>query len=213
MTKKTKQIQTIEKSITPVKGDNVLIYTRVSSAKQMAEWNWLKWQETACKERTDRYGVNVVKVFSDGWVSGKYVSREGLDTMIEYLKEVNKTYTKVPFVIIDDIDRIIRDVQWRWEIKAKIEDLWWAKLFSLKQKIEDTPEGKMLQSITMSVKQYERENNARRTKDRQRQRLLWGYYCFSPMQGYKFIKDSKWWRILVKVKEDALNFTSKRTYG
>jgi hypothetical protein len=30
----------------------------------------------------------------------------------------------------------------------------------------------MLQSITMSVKQYERENNARRAKDRKRARLL-----------------------------------------
>jgi len=79
--------------------------------------------------------------------------------MIEYLKEENKEYTKISRVIIDDIDRIIRDVAgWR-EIKAKIENLGGAKIFSLKQDINDTPEGKMLQSITMSVKQYERENN------------------------------------------------------
>ena len=196
-------IPVVEKSITPAKWENVLIYTRVSSAKQLTEWSGLKWQETACMEWCQKHEINVIKVFSDGWISGKYTSREGLDSMIEYLKKENRNYTKIPFVIIDDIDRIVRDVQGRWEIKAKIEKLWWAKLFSLKQKIEDTPEGKMLQSITMSVKQYERENNGRRTKDRQRQRLLWGYWCWSPMQGYEFEKDPKGWRILKLVPNDA----------
>lgn len=202
MAKKHKQI-VIEKGITPLKGDTVLIYTRVSSAKQVREWSWLRSQEEFCRERTWRNEVKVLKVFSDGWVSGKFVSREGLDAMIEYLKNINSKYTKVPFVIIDDIDRIVRDVQGRWEIKAKIENLGWAKIFSLKQKIEDTPEGKMLQSITMSVKQYERENNARRTKDRQRTRMLSWYWCFSPIQGYQFVKDPQGWRILVLVEKDV----------
>jgi hypothetical protein len=43
--------------------------------------------------------------------------------MIEFLKKENQNYTKISKVVIDDIDRIIRDVAGRWEIKAKIEDL------------------------------------------------------------------------------------------
>jgi hypothetical protein len=43
--------------------------------------------------------------------------------MIEFLKEENKEFTKVHFVIVDDMDRVIRDVQGRWEIKARIEQL------------------------------------------------------------------------------------------
>ncbi len=41
--------------------------------------------------------------------------------MINYLSEVNKKFTSVQYVIVDDIDRIIRDVQGRWDIKSKIE--------------------------------------------------------------------------------------------
>ena len=102
--------------------------------------------------------MEIIGVFSDGGVSGKYISREGLDAMIEFLREQNKIYTKIHKVIVDDVDRIVRDVAgWR-EIKAKIEGSG-AKIHSLKQHLDDTPEGRMIQSITMATKQYERENN------------------------------------------------------
>ncbi len=182
--------------------EKVIIYTRVSSRKQVESGNWLESQEQVCRERINNqwWKVELVKVFSDWGVSGKYKSREWLDAMIEFLKKENQNYTKISRVVIDDIDRIIRDVAGWWEIKAKIEDLWWAKIHSLKQDINDTPEGNMLQSITMSVKQYERENNARRTKDRQRWRLLNWYRCFNALPWYKFRFDDelgkKGWRVL-----------------
>jgi hypothetical protein len=46
----------------------------------------------------------------------------------------------------------------------------------------------MLQSITMSVKQYERENNARRTRDRKRARMLEGYWNLATVSGYEYVK-------------------------
>ena len=182
--------------------ERVVIYTRVSSQKQVNTWNWLESQKQVCMERIkNKWGsIELVDVFSDWWVSGKYSSREGLDSMIEYLHKENKNYTKIDYVLVDDIDRIIRDVAWWREIKAKIEWYGWAKIYSLKQKLEDTPEGNMLQSISMSVKQYERENNARRTADRQRGRLLNGYRCFAPKPWYDFRyadeKNKRGWRVL-----------------
>jgi len=59
--------------------------------------------------------------------------------MIDFLTKENKAYTKIQFVIVDDVDRIVRDVAgWR-EIKLKIQTTG-AKIFSLKQQIEETPE-------------------------------------------------------------------------
>lgn len=167
-------------------GKNCVIYSRVSSATQMAKGNWLQSQEALCKERAKANGVTIVAIYQDGWVSGKYSSRLWLDSMIDFLKKENKVYTKVDYVIVDDVDRIIRDVSWRWEIKNKIEKLWGAQIRSLKQKIEDTPEGKLLQSMTMSVKQYERESNARRVSDRKRARLLEGYRVHPSPFGYTY---------------------------
>jgi len=41
--------------------------------------------------------------------------------MIEYLEEKNKKFTTIDLVVVDDFDRIVRDVQgWR-EIKLRIE--------------------------------------------------------------------------------------------
>ncbi len=41
--------------------------------------------------------------------------------MIDYLAEANKKFTTIEYVLVDDVDRIIRDVQGRWEIKTRIE--------------------------------------------------------------------------------------------
>jgi hypothetical protein len=41
--------------------------------------------------------------------------------MIDYLADVNKKFTNVEYVLVDDVDRIIRDVQGRRDIKARIE--------------------------------------------------------------------------------------------
>jgi site-specific DNA recombinase len=165
---------------------NCLIYTRVSSSTQVTHGNGLQSQETLCRERAKANNVNVIDVFLDGWVSWKYISRAWLDSMIEFLKKENKQYTKIDFVVVDDVDRVIRDVAWRREIKTKIEWLWGAKIHSLKQNITDTPEGNMLQSITMSVKQYERENNARRAKDRKRARMLEWHWVHICPPGYTY---------------------------
>jgi len=43
-------------------------------------------------------------------VSGKLSSREALDEMIEFLGKENNKYTKIHFVMVEDIDRISRDV-------------------------------------------------------------------------------------------------------
>lgn len=180
-----------------------VIYTRVSSKQQMEEWDWLRGQERLCKQRAESSNIKIVKVFSDWWKSWKYEatqSREWLSDMIEFLTTKNKDYTKIHLVIIDDMDRLTRDVQARREIKAQIEWLWGAEIYSLKQKIEDTPEWKMIQSITMSVKQYQREANARQVKDKQRARMLnWYRPLYSP-PWYEH-KKSKWeWKILIKTE-------------
>ncbi len=158
--------------------EKAVIYTRVSSKSQMTDGNGLQSQQKLCEEWADNNNVEVVKVFSDGAKKWKYeeiVNRDWLSNMIDFLANANKNYTTIHFVLIDDMDRIIRDTQWRWEIKADIEKKWWAKIYSLKQNIEDSPEGKLVQNIVMATKQHQRESNARQVKDKQRARMLNGY--------------------------------------
>ncbi len=49
-----------------------VIYVRVFSPSQVKNWNGLESQEALCKELSDSNGVEIVKLFSDGGISGKY---------------------------------------------------------------------------------------------------------------------------------------------
>jgi len=181
-----------------------VIYTRVSSPQQVISWDWLGSQKKLCQERAKANNVEIVGSFEDSAKKWKYEeieNRDWLNSMIDFLRKQNKDYTKIHFVIVDDVDRIIRDVKGRREIKNQIEMLWWAKIYALKQKIEDTPEGKMIQSITMSVKQYQRESNARQVADKQKARMLNGYRPLYSPPWYTHVTEKWKWKVLVKTKD------------
>ena len=175
------------------RGKNAVILTRVSSDRQVREWHWIESQETTVRDWSKTNSVNIVKVFKDEWISGKYDSREGIDSMIKFLDKENQKYINVDYVLVDDIDRVIRDVQWWWDINDKINDTW-AKIHSLSQRLEDTPEGNFTTNLTMASKQYEREGGAKRTATRMRARLIawyWTFYC-PPWYEYVAIKAVDW---------------------
>ena len=171
-------------------GKKCVIYTRVSSKTQIQQGNWLQSQETLCKEWAKRHNVEVVQCFSDGGISGKFDSREGLDTMIDFLISQNHFFINIDFVLADDLDRISRDVAGWINIKNKIEKEWKAWIQTVKQTISNSAEWIFNQNIIMAVKQYERENNARRVKDRKRWRMLDWYWVFPAPSGYQY--EWKW---------------------
>lgn len=167
-----------------------VIYTRVSSKTQMQQGNGLKSQEALCREWAKNHNVEIVACFSDGGVSGKFDSREGLDNMLDFLIAQNHFLINIDFVLADDLDRISRDVGGWLTIKNKIEKDGKATIQTVKQTISNSAEWIFNQNIIMAVKQYERENNARRVKDRKRGRMMDWYRVFAAPSGYKY--DGKW---------------------
>ena len=168
-------------------GKKCVIYTRVSSKGQILNWNWLQSQETACKERAKKNWVEVIKVFKDWWVSWKYSSREWLDNMIDFLIKSNKDSILIDFVLSDDIDRLSRDVEWWIGIKRKIIKKGKADIQTVKQRLDnENIEWTLNQNLLMAFKQYERENNARRSIDRKRARLLEWYRVFPTPLWYEY---------------------------
>lgn len=178
---------------------NAVIYIRVSSDTQMQKWNWLKSQETSCWMYAKSKWINVVEIFQDWWISGRKKDRDGLNAMIEYLKTKNKYEKVIDYVIVDDIDRLSRNTRYWLEIQDVFKDECKIEILSLKQIIdENSPESNLLVTITMSVKQYEAENNARRTKSRQTARLMDWYFTYYPPSWYRYIDNPHWaWKILV----------------
>ena len=181
-------------------------YLRVSSDGQVKYWNGINGQRWAIEQFADRKWYYVEDYFIDDWVSGKLASRKWLNEMLQALKTANRNPAKpkIKHVIVDDIDRIARDI-WVWVAKKAEIEATGATIISLKQTLEDTPESRLQATITMATKQYERENNWRRVRSRQEQRLRDWYWCFQLPVWYKFVKAPTWWWMVVV--PDEPNFT------
>ncbi len=183
-----------------IKNPTAYGYLRVSSEQQVARWNWIEWQRWAIEDFANRENIDIVRFFDDKWVSWKFANRPWLNEMLKNLKKENKNpfNPKINYIIVDDIDRIARDVWVRSNKRTEIESTW-AYIISPKWwVIENTPESNLSTNITMATKQYERENNSRRVISRQKQRLLDWYRCFCTPIGYKYEKAKHWgWKVVV----------------
>ena len=129
-------------------------YLRVSSDGQALYGNGLNWQKWAIEEYADHHGYYIENFYRDEWVSWSLASRKWLDAMIRDLKKANKNKNnpKIKHVIVDDIDRIARDIK-IWLDKSEEIKSTWATIISLKQNVEDTPEWRLSTGITMLTKQ------------------------------------------------------------
>lgn len=185
---------------------SVFGYLRVSSDLQVSEWNWLNWQKWAIEAYADSKHFYIENFYRDEWVSWKLASREWLNKMISDLKKANKNKKnpKIKHVIVDDIDRIARDL-WVWLAKKEEIEATGATIISLKQTIEDNPESRLSTNITMATKQYERENNARRVVSRQKERLRAWYWCWSVPLWYKYEKDKQHWGKIMVPEEPGFS--------
>ena len=171
----------------------VFAYERVSTENQVTDWNWILGQQWAIDAYCLGKGYDV-KHYQDDWVSWSKEHRTWLDTMLKDLMKANKDKNnpKIPYVIVDDIDRFARDMKIWINVRDKIESTW-AKIISLKQALEDSPEWEFSAYITMAAKVYERANNKRRVRSRQEMRLRDWFWCFGLPIWYKYIKNPHWW--------------------
>jgi len=192
-----------------------IIYVRVSSEKQIKEWHWIDSQKIVCQKWADENNIKIVKIFEDSmsW------STENRPWFIEMIKFISKSWKNIDYVIVDDIDRIWRDVH-LWLNFYKLCDSKWVHIQSLKQEIKNTPEQNLLTTITMATKQYERENNARRVKSRMEARLLawyWPFYLPDWYSSDQNIKDKSKRIILNKnanlIKEWLIKFANGKIWN
>ena len=79
-----------------------LIYCRVSSMKQVNEWNWLSSQEKRCRDyATNTLWIEVETVFNDEWVSWWVFERKSKQELLAYIdKHKENNY----IVIFEDLN-------------------------------------------------------------------------------------------------------------
>ena len=172
-----------------------VIYCRVSSTKQKLEGSGLESQEHRCRQYADLKGYDVEAVFpDDASGGGDFINRPGMVALLSYLDaQPNKNYV----IIFDDLKRFARDTE--FHIKLRREFLTrGAKIECLNFKLDDSPEGKFVETIFAAQGELEREQNRRQVVQKMTARVEKGYWVFSPPIGYKYASDRGHGKVLVR---------------
>lgn len=162
-----------------------VLYCRVSSAAQVAKGHGIVSQETRCREFARMKGYEVVAVFKDEAVSGGLIDRPGMQAMLKYLRAHKRQGPAV--VIIDDISRLARDLEAHLKLRTEISAAG-GRLESPSIEFGEDSDSILVENLLASVSQHQRQKNAEQVLNRQRSRLLNGYWTFSCPPGYRYVR-------------------------
>lgn len=161
-----------------------LIYCRVSSVKQRIEGSGLESQEQRCRAYAEEHGFAVEAVFPDDVSGGgDFMRRPGMVALLSYLDaQPGSTYT----VIFDDLKRFARDTEFHLKLRREFARRG-ATIQCLNFRIEDTPEGKFIETVIAAQGELEREQNRRQVVQKMKARIENGFAVFRAPIGYRYV--------------------------
>lgn len=172
-----------------------LIYCRVSDPKQKTDGHGLESQELRCRQFADTKDLLIERVFHDDVTGGgDFNKRPAMVELLDHLKRHRNTNY---IVIFDDIKRASRDIYFYWQLIYQLDE-YGAQPMSPNFVFEKTPEGKLQQSITVAAGEYERESNARQTRQKMIARLEQGFHVFIAPVGFKYKNTKTHGKVLVR---------------
>ncbi len=180
-----------------------VIYTRVSSLKQVTEGHGLDSQYSACMSYANENNIEVIKSFQDRAYSGKTTDRPGLEKLISFLRK-RKTKT---MVIFDTVDRLSRNTEDYFFLKMKIKE-YGGFLISLNDDLESSnPIDQLKETMVVAFADYDRKRNLQRVNSRMRERVKAGYWLHKPPVGMLFkdkilVPDESNSKLIKKIYED-----------
>jgi site-specific DNA recombinase len=157
-----------------------LIYCRVSTEEQAENGYSLDTQEKLCRNFADHNGYEVAGVFRDEGKSGTNLDRPALQDL---LGKCTKGST-IAAVIVQETDRLARNTQNHLAIRVLLQKAG-IRLISVAQPmLDDSPEGKMIDTILASVNQFQSDINSRKTQRAMREKFMQGWWPGWAPLGY-----------------------------
>lgn len=162
-----------------------LIYTRVSTLGQETDGTGNKSQAIRCRELATKEGWVVEKVFQDTFSgAGDFMKRPSMKELLEY---IDKNKFKNYVVIFDDLKRLSRETKTYLELIVAFKERN-VELKCLNFNFEETPEGEFVGTIIAATGELERKQNQRQVIQKQRARMLDGYWPHRAFKGYNQVK-------------------------
>ncbi|WP_422364695.1 recombinase family protein [Pyruvatibacter mobilis] len=172
-----------------------VIYCRVSSTKQKIEGSGLESQEHRCRQYADLHGYDVEAVFpDDASGGGDFINRPGMVALLSYLDaQPGKNYV----VIFDDLKRFARDTEFHIKLRREFHKRG-ARIECLNFKLDDSPEGKFVETIFAAQGELEREQNRRQVIQKMKARIEKGYWVFQAPIGYRYVSGRGHGKVLAR---------------
>lgn len=172
-------------------------YARFSSNNQREES--IDAQLRAIREYCERENIELIEEFTDEAMSGKNDNREDFQNMIRKLLKGN---IQADYVLVHKFNRFARNKYDSALYKKKLKDIG-IKVISVSQKIDESPEGELLEGFLEVIDQYYSSNLAVEVRKGLRENALKGkhaggqvlfgyslddegYYC--PNENAKIVK-------------------------
>ena len=159
-------------------------YARFSSNNQREES--IDAQMRAIREYCAKERIELIAEFKDEAISGKTDVREDFQNMISQLLKGNLA---VDFVLVHKFNRFARNKYDSALYKKKLKDAG-IKVVSVSQKIDETPEGELLEGFLETIDQYYSANLAVEVRKGLRENALKGKHAGGQVLfGYSLDKD------------------------
>ena len=157
-----------------------LVYCRVSTEEQADKGYSLDTQEKLCRDFAERTGYRVAGVYRDEGKSGTTLDRPALQDL---LAKCTKG-TSINAVVVQETDRLARNTHDHLTIRAILQKAG-VKLISVAQPmLDDSPEGKMIDTILASVNQFQSDINSRKTRKALQEKFNQGWWPGWAPLGY-----------------------------
>jgi len=157
-----------------------LVYCRVSTEEQADKGYSLDTQEKLCREFAERNGYRVAGVFRDEGKSGTTLDRPALQDLLAKCTEAEG----IGAIIVQETDRLARNTHDHLTVRAILQKAG-IKLISVAQPmLDDSPEGKMIDTILASVNQFQSDINSRKTRKALQEKFNQGWWPGWAPLGY-----------------------------
>ncbi len=188
----------MKKKVIIEKPHNDIIYVRVSSKEQVLGFS-LDSQEKVCRDFSQRSEHEVLIVFREEGESAKTADRTELQKMLRFC-EVNKR--QIDRVVVYKVDRFSRDTADYLALRACLNKLG-IKLVSATESFDNTPAGKLNETILSAFAQFDNDVRSQRTIEGMKARCLKGYCSGVAPWGYINTKDNVGTKIIAPHPDKA----------
>ncbi|HXB41694.1 MAG TPA: recombinase family protein [Bacteroidia bacterium] len=180
------------KKLTRTETNDCVVYTRVSSAKQMDGLS-LDVQIKAAHEYVDKHKLVLREIFGGTYESAAKDERKEFQRMIKYLKT---TRYKISKILVYSLERFSRNENSIW-LSSQLRKLG-TEVVSITQPIDTSnPAGIMQQKMLFIFGEFDNQLRRQKSMAGVKEHLLQGEWVTAPPVGYDIVKHNKERKIVV----------------